>query len=151
MNEYIELPEQEFKFLLLSLLQNDFNRQFYDRELSVFFNINSLHVKNYILMYIANFKLEYRNSPIRALSVDYFINCLYELYGSIEYDFSYDKYLNKFEIGDYILSGSCILSKYEGKSKTNRYKHKLSQVGGSSVRYIESTDLIKYTPSNIIL
>lgn len=151
MNEFTALPEEDFKVFLLSLLQNDFDYWTYDRELSVFFNIDNLYVKNYILRYISNYKLESRSNLIRTLPVDYFINCLYELYGPIEHDFSYDKYLNKIEIGDYVLSGSCILSRYEGKSKTNRYKHKLAQLSSSSIRYIESMDLIKYTPSNNIL
>lgn len=145
MSDFIDLSEQHFKVLLSDLLSTPYDFNIYMSALK-----NS-GMSNFIVNKIITLSCKYKTGSIfiSDLSLDYFINCIYEMYGPISYDHSYDKYLNRIEIGDYIISGSCILSKYTNKS-SNRYKHKLVEVKGYSNRYLESSDIIKYNniPNN---
>ena len=145
MSDFIDLSEQHFKVLLSDLLSTPYDFNIY---MSALKNSGmSNFIVNKIITLSCNYKMGY--IFISDLPIEYFIDTIYEMYGPAVYDHSYDKYLNRIEIGDYIISGSCVLSKYTGKS-SNRYKHKLVEIRGYSKRYLESADIIKYNniPNN---
>lgn len=141
--------EDNFRAFFTGLLNSEYN---YNNRALIAGYLNSVDHTCKLTSILFNMYYRYtstdtRVSLIRDLSIDYIITCLYEMYGPVDYDYVYDRFFNKINIGDYVLSGSLIMSQYTGKSSRNKHNCKLREIspGNNNTRYLLVEQILKYT------